>query len=265
MLACIGRGFLNHFAAVSVHSARLAVKGQTYCGAEHDDIQATNLLEPMPMMMRDDIQRAHSDAGKLDRRGEILATARIILADVGFDNLSMSMLSTKTGFSKGTLYSYVETKEELFAELFVDALRIYLKQVMPHAAMDTALTAEMLIAAKEVPLFLLLLSRQTAVIEGNLPRESLIATKRAIAAEEEKFAARLVKTRGLSNRTAIELAQALFVALQGASHMATERPKEFDSMPDDVKTIYTNSEFDEAFARVATLILRGAASGIKTS
>ncbi|MFT6425154.1 MAG: AcrR family transcriptional regulator [Celeribacter sp.] len=217
------------------------------------------------MMMRDNMTKDHENSGKLDRREDILATAHKILAEVGFDGLTMSMLSARTGFSKGTLYSYVETKQELFAELYVDALRIYLTQVMPHAAMDTALTAEMLIAAKDVPLFLQLLARQTTEIEHRLPRESLIAIKRAIAEQEERFAARLVKTRGLNNRTAIELAQALFVALQGASHMAAECPKDFSGMPDDVKAIYALSDFDEAFARTATMILRGASIGTNLS
>lgn len=217
------------------------------------------------MMMRDDMSKTHADEGKLDRRDEILDMAREIIADTGFEGMSMSMLSARTGFSKGTLYSYVETKEELFAELYVDALKDYLTHVMPHAAMDTALTAEMFVAAKEVPLFLPLLARQTTVIEEKLPRESLVAIKRAIAEQEERFAARLVKTRGLSNRTAIELTQALFVALQGASHLAAERPTEFDVLPEDIKAIYRQSEFDEAFARTATMILRGAAAGAKQS
>lgn len=209
--------------------------------------------------------KAHENSEKLDRKAEILATAYQILAEVGFEDMTMSMLSARAGFSKGTLYSYVETKQELFAELYVDALRIYLTQVMPHAAMDTALTAEMLIASKNVPLFLQLLARQTTETELRLPRESLIAIKRAIAEQEERFAARLVKTRGLNNRTAIELAQALFVALQGASHMAAERPDDFSSLPGDVQAIYALSDFDEAFARTATMILRGASTGTNLS
>lgn len=210
------------------------------------------------MSLMENSKRAYDEAANAERIGQILEAAESIVLEDGFSNFSLSNLSRRAGLAKGVVYMFVETPEELFAELYLVALEKYISLVLPHAAMDTALTAEMLIAAKETPLFLPLLARFTTVIEPQLPREGLVETKRSVGAQMERFAARLVKTRGLQHEAAMELAQALFVALQGASHLAAEKPEDFDSLPDDVKAHYALSDFDDAFARTARMILRGA-------
>jgi AcrR family transcriptional regulator len=210
------------------------------------------------MSLMENSKRAYDEAANAERINSILNAAQTMVLEEGFKNFSLSDLSKRAGLAKGVVYMFVETPEELFAELYLVALEKYLSMVMPHAAMDTALTAEMLHAAKEVPLFLKLLARFTTTIEPQLTHEGLIETKRSVGSQMERFAARLVKTRGLEHSAAMELAQALFVALQGASHLAAERPDKFDDLPEDVKASYALSDFDDAFARTARMILRGA-------
>jgi hypothetical protein len=41
--------------------------------------------------------------------------------------------------------------------------------------------------------------------------------------------------------------------------LAAEKPDKFDDLPEDVKASYALSDFDDAFARTARMILRGAA------
>ncbi|RPE71315.1 TetR family transcriptional regulator [Pacificibacter maritimus] len=210
------------------------------------------------MSLMENSKRAFDCAENTAEVADILRVARDLIERVGFSRFSMGELAQNVDMAKGAIYIFAETKEELFAELYLEALKNFISLVLPHAAMDTALTAEMLIAGKADPLFLPLMARFTTTIEPTLPREGLIETKRQVADQMERFAARLVKTRGLEHRRAVELAQALFVALQGASHLAAERPEHFDSLPDDVKDLYSLTDFDDAFARVARLILRGA-------
>lgn len=212
------------------------------------------------MSLMENSKRAYDEAVNADRIQRILTAAEAIVLEKGFSEFSMSELSQRSDLAKGIIYMFAETPEELFAELYLVALEAYISRVLPHAAMDAALTAEMLSAAKEELLFLPLLSRFATVIEAQLPREGLIETKRSVAAIMQRFAARLVKTRGLTDAAAAELAQALFVALQGASHLAAEKPKSFDDLPHDVKALYEQSEFDDAFARTARMILRGASA-----
>jgi AcrR family transcriptional regulator len=52
-----------------------------------------------------------------ERREAILAAAREVFQDVGFDRASMDEIAARFGGSKATLYRYFENKEALFKEL----------------------------------------------------------------------------------------------------------------------------------------------------
>ena len=49
-----------------------------------------------------------------DRRQAIIETAMEVFREVGFERASMDMISRRLGGSKGTLYGYFQSKEELF-------------------------------------------------------------------------------------------------------------------------------------------------------
>ena len=49
-----------------------------------------------------------------DRRAAILAVAREVFFEYGYDAASMSMIAARLGGSKGTLYNYFENKKALF-------------------------------------------------------------------------------------------------------------------------------------------------------
>ena len=53
-------------------------------------------------------------AGKDDRRDAIVAIAKEVFAANGYAGTSMSNIAARLGGSKGTLYSYFKSKEELF-------------------------------------------------------------------------------------------------------------------------------------------------------
>ncbi|MFG1345263.1 TetR/AcrR family transcriptional regulator [Xanthobacter autotrophicus DSM 431] len=52
-----------------------------------------------------------------EKRSQILAGARQVFFDRGFDAASMGDIARAAGVSKGTLYVYFENKEDLFADL----------------------------------------------------------------------------------------------------------------------------------------------------
>ena len=54
------------------------------------------------------------------RREAILAVAHDVFLEAGYEGASMSQISTRLGGSKGTLYSYFDSKEALFQALIVD-------------------------------------------------------------------------------------------------------------------------------------------------
>ncbi|MDF2386214.1 TetR/AcrR family transcriptional regulator [Nostoc ellipsosporum NOK] len=69
------------------------------------------------------------EARKEERREAILAIAKRVFLDQGYSGASMSAISAELGGSKGTLWNYFPSKEELFAAVLDDATREYRGQL----------------------------------------------------------------------------------------------------------------------------------------
>ncbi|NYT43183.1 TetR/AcrR family transcriptional regulator [Sphingomonas sp. R-74633] len=69
------------------------------------------------------------EARKEERREAILAIAKRVFLDQGYSGASMSAISAELGGSKGTLWSYFPSKEELFAAVLDDATADYRRQL----------------------------------------------------------------------------------------------------------------------------------------
>lgn len=57
------------------------------------------------------------------RRNAILAAATDIFREVGYARASMAMISVRLGGSKGTLYGYFKSKEELFGAAMMEVMK----------------------------------------------------------------------------------------------------------------------------------------------
>lgn len=211
------------------------------------------------MSLRENKKRARTAEEKTDRRSVVLSAAREMIAESGFESITMSGLAKRAGLAKGTLYLYVKTKEEVFALLFVEGLSGYVDALLPHVGEDEALIRAMSMEARENALFLPLMARLTTIIEANLSREALIRTKRAVGAQAARLSTEMATERAMGSGEAFDLVHALFVALQGAAQLSVARPAFFDELPEDVKQVYGASEPDAAFVTAARLILKGAA------
>lgn len=69
------------------------------------------------------------EARKEERREAILAIAKRVFLEHGYAGASMSAISAELGGSKGTLWSYFPSKEELFAAMLDDATKDYRTQL----------------------------------------------------------------------------------------------------------------------------------------
>jgi TetR/AcrR family transcriptional regulator, mexJK operon transcriptional repressor len=69
------------------------------------------------------------EARKQDRREAILAIARRAFLENGYSGTSMSSISAELGGSKGTLWSYFPSKEELFGAVLDEATADYRQQL----------------------------------------------------------------------------------------------------------------------------------------
>lgn len=70
------------------------------------------------------------------KRRQIMDGARAVFLDRGFDAASMGEIARRAGVSKGTLYVYFESKEELFAAIFDEERRAQAEQVFAFDAND---------------------------------------------------------------------------------------------------------------------------------
>lgn len=55
-----------------------------------------------------------------DRKKAIQEAAMVVFAEQGYHNASMSMVAKKAGVSKGLIYNYFESKEELVKYMMID-------------------------------------------------------------------------------------------------------------------------------------------------
>lgn len=206
------------------------------------------------MPLAENRKRARSDSEKEARRAAILAAAREMIAEAGFDGVTMSALARRAGVAKGTLYLYVRTKEELFLALFCAAMEAFVDRF--EAIDDPDRLADgMTRAAREVPLFLPLFARLVAVIEANVADEALFAAKREIGALGARAATHLAGLFALGPERALEVASALMMALQGAAQFDLTARRDPDTVPADLRPMFASHAFDVSFPPAARLIL----------
>ena len=88
------------------------------------------VLEPAPLPVRDDGAK----------RRQVLDGARQVILATGFDAASMNEIARVAGVSKGTLYVYFSSKEELFEALIREEKRALAEQIcdFDHDNLDLA-------------------------------------------------------------------------------------------------------------------------------
>jgi AcrR family transcriptional regulator len=79
------------------------------------------------------------------RRRDILAAARGLLEETGYQGFTIRDVADGAGVSLGTVYTYFGSKEELFATLYAERLDRFQAEIEPVCA--SAETAEQLLAA----------------------------------------------------------------------------------------------------------------------
>jgi AcrR family transcriptional regulator len=132
-----------------------------------------------------ELRRARSSAEKLERRGDILATALAAYeAAPSFAAFTMSALAERAGLAKGTLYLYFRTKEELFLALVDQLFAHWFDEIdagldEDGGAWSRERVAALLVRVNGSHLTLArLLSILGTIVEHNVPFEAASAFKR---------------------------------------------------------------------------------------
>lgn len=208
--------------------------------------------------------RARSDAAKEDRRLDILEAARGLLAEDGFQGVTMNGLAQRARLAKGTLYLYFKTRDEVFLTLHSAAsgqviARIAERTVPGQSAEEVA--REIAAAARSDPLFFQLGALLTAVIEQNVSPEALVETKRRYMAQSAELAAHLGRVLDLPDEAALRLTAALATMLQGAAQFSVYSGDMLAGMPEDVTAFIDATKSEAALVAFLTMVIDGVLAG----
>lgn len=200
----------------------------------------------------------------MKRQAEILAAARDLIEELGFDGVTMSALAKRANLAKGTLYLYVRSKEELFLLLFVDALEELvscLENELGIGVQPADLADYLTELSQNTPLFLPLFARLVAVIEANVADEPLFNAKRSMLAKFERVAIQFAKLLQLEPDQAGLVARTLMNVMQGAAQFDLTAGRDPEGLPDDMREAFAINEFSRNFRPAAELILGAVANG----
>jgi AcrR family transcriptional regulator len=144
-------------------------------------------------------QRARSDEQRAIRSQAILDTAAAMLREMPVADISLNELSRRVGLAKSNVLRYFDSREAVLLELLASSAREWIAHLaaeLPSAVRRRAAfprRAEQLAAAlagslQERPVLCDLMSAQAAVLEHNVPVETVTRYKLAALADAEVLA-----------------------------------------------------------------------------
>lgn len=139
-------------------------------------------------------RNAMTDADKLLRRAELIRAAYDLFHQSG-TLPSVADIAQNAGLAKGTVYLYFKTKEEIFIALLEDVFTKLLNHIpslinqLPneHPQAATAFSAQYCQIIRQMPDLLPLASTSNAILEQNLPIESMVRFKLFLASSLQEY------------------------------------------------------------------------------
>ncbi|NVO25623.1 TetR/AcrR family transcriptional regulator [Donghicola sp. C2-DW-16] len=208
------------------------------------------------MALPENRKRARSDDEKEARRGAILQATRVMIEAKGFEGITMNAIAQEAAVSKGTLYLYAASKEELLLALFVDAMEQVVARIEAEATADTL--ADVLVQVPATtPLFLPLLARLFAVIEKNVADEPLFENKRKMRDMGMRVASVIVRLTGAPLDQARAASMTLMLAMRGAAQSDVLARRDLTGIPEDLHPMFTKENFVTGYSVAVRMILAG--------
>lgn len=146
--------------------------------------------------------RSTTDEEKAEKKQFILNTSLQLYEAGGYILPSADKIAKTCGFAKGTLYTYFETKEEIFLDILISFFNNWFGyieeeipgflQSNPHVSIDLIIQ-KMLVPVMGQKAFLSLVSRIELVLEGNVSQEKAIAYKLKVKEGVDTISSQLKK------------------------------------------------------------------------
>ena len=205
-------------------------------------------------------QRARSGEQKALRRRAVLEAAETYFLEVGYEAFSMSKLAKNIGLSKGTLYLYFQTREEIFLTLYEESLirwsQVFIND-LSKSMTTNAYCQKLFSTASEDGTFLPLLIRLEHVIEHNVAIPRLINSKQVFINQVEALAEVTSTSLTLSKAQAMEVVKTMGVLLIGATQGDQGPSLDNEELPEDVQNLIVSFSSKPLFIKNAVRIIEG--------
>lgn len=211
------------------------------------------------------MKRARAAADKARRRQAFLEAARRLFGDADYAGVTMEGVAREAGLSKGTVYLYFRSKEELFLELLIGELEDWFGELLPALHALRGQPAQVLakgfaVSLVQRPQLTRLLVLLHVVLEHNVKLETARAFKLRLLDVMTPVATTLEDVRRLAPGQGMRLllhAHALMVGL-----LQLTRPSAaVASVLEDPRLAPLKLDFQVELERAMTALLQGQDAG----
>lgn len=211
-------------------------------------------------------KRAITKQDKRQRRGKILKTAWQLYERGPVQLPTVSNIARKAGLSKGTVYLYFRTKEEIFLNLFVNMLEQWFTSIAPEMERlqpPVAVTelAEIITGyVVEHPLLLKMGSIVKGVLEENTDDQVVFETKLRMAALVDSAGIILArKVPDIPDEEAARTILSVYALISGLWQFTTIQPHIL-KMLDEAGASFFRSDFQKTVTDAVARLLEGTIS-----
>lgn len=176
-----------------------------------------------------DFIRARSDEKKQLRMKEIMDATDRLFQEQSYHAITLTTIAEALGWSRGNLYKYVTTKEEIFLEIILEKQADYFKDIratfkdkgqLPDQAFS-GLWTEVLNRHRGYIRYYSILA---TIIETNVTVERLVEFKKNIMSDVDSVMAIFTKYSGLSPNDADSLYWAIMFHASGLNNVCSLNP-----------------------------------------
>ncbi len=179
--------------------------------------------------------RARSSEQKKERMNEIMEVTDHLFTEKTYHDITLTTIATSLGWSRGNLYKYVTTKEEIFLELYLEKQKSYFEDLKAAFAGNNHLSKEEFAHTWAHILdlhhdYLKYYGILATIIETNVALERLVEFKRSVMNGVNDTIHIIEHQCGLSLETSSELFWAFLYHATGLNNGCTNNPKILEAM-----------------------------------
>jgi AcrR family transcriptional regulator len=208
-------------------------------------------------------QRARRPEQKRQRREAILAAAAALLAEEGFDGVSLSAISRRVGLAKSNVYRYFEGREQIFLTILMDDMRGWANEVQHGlasvAGRNSVAAAAGVIASGFVGRQRLceLNSVRSTVLEPNVSEQTVVNFRSGLGEGVAKVADALHRALPSIPPDRCRWAVGSVFALVGGMWPLSRISPELESAPSRSELRHLRPDFAEDLSTAARALLYG--------